>query len=92
MTSLDAARETPRAVAFGTPKARKPGRRHLLPGFGLTFGITALYLVLIVALPLAAMLLKTFSLGWPEFWRIVSSPRAISAYWITFSSAAAAAS
>ena len=73
MTSLDTARETPRAVAFGTrlPKVRKPGRRHLLPGFGLTFGITALYLVLIVALPLAAMLLKTFSLGWPEFWRIV---------------------
>ncbi len=93
MTSLDTARDTTRAVAFGTrlPKARKPGRRHLLPGFGLTFGITTLYLVLIVALPLAAMLLKTFSLGWPEFWRIVSSPRAISAYWITFSSAAAAA-
>ncbi len=65
--------------------------KHLLPGFNLTLGVTLTYLVLIVALPLSAMLLKTGALGWGEFWRIVSSPRAISAYWITFSSAAAAA-
>jgi len=71
--------------------ARAARQRHLLPGFGLTFGVTSSYLVLIVLLPIAAMLLKTATLGWPEFWRIISSPRAISAYWITFSSAAVAA-
>lgn len=66
-------------------------RKHLLPGFGLTFGVTTSYLVLIVLLPIAAMLLKTTSLGLPEFWRIVSSQRAISAYWVTFTSAGIAA-
>lgn len=65
--------------------------RHLLPGFGLTSGVTLLYLAIVVVLPLSAMLFKTSGLGWPEFWRIISSPRALAAYWITFSSAAAAA-
>lgn len=69
--------------------ARK--QRHLLPGFNLTLGVTLTYLALIVVLPLSAMLLKTGGLGWAEFWRIVSGPRAMSAYWITFSSAAMAA-
>src|SRR6218665_2489914 len=69
----------------------KSRRRHLLPGFGLTLGVTLLYITLIIAIPLATMLFKTASLGWPEFWRIVSGPRAQAAYWITFSSAAVAA-
>lgn len=61
--------------------------KHLLPGFGLTMGVSLLYLTLIVLLPLTAMLLKVAGMGWPEFWRIISSRRAIAAYQITFSSA-----
>ena len=41
---------------------RTKGKRHLLPGFGLTMGVTLLYLAVIVVIPLAAMLLKTSSL------------------------------
>lgn len=67
--------------------ARALKQRHLLPGFGLTLGVTMLYLTVIVVLPLAAMLLKSSSLGWDELWRIVSSRRALSAYGITFGSA-----
>jgi sulfate transport system permease protein len=65
-------------------------RRHLLPGFGLTMGITLLYLGVIVLLPLIAMITKTASLGWPEFWRIATMPRSLAAYRITFGSAAIA--
>ncbi len=61
--------------------------KHLLPGFGLTLGVSMLYLTVIVVLPVAAMLLKTASIGWDELWRMVSSRRSISAYSITFSSA-----
>ena len=68
-----------------------PRQKHLLPGFRLTAGVTLTYLTLIVALPVAAMLLKSAGMGPAEFWRIVSSPRAVTAYWVTFSSAAAAA-
>jgi sulfate transport system permease protein len=65
--------------------------KHLLPGFGLTLGVSMLYLTVIIALPLLAMLLKVGGMGWEEFWRIVSSNRALAAYRITFSSALIAA-
>ena len=61
--------------------------KHLLPGFGLSMGISLFYLTLVILLPLAAMLLKVAGMGFPEFWRIVSSNRALAAYRVTFSSA-----
>lgn len=64
--------------------------KHLLPGFGLTLGVSMLYLTVIVALPLLAMLLKVGGMGWEEFWRIVGSNRSLAAYRITFTSALAA--
>lgn len=66
----------------------RPGKtKHLLPGFGLTMGVSLFYLTLIILLPIAAMLLKLGGMGWEEFWRIISSRRAVAAYQITFSSA-----
>lgn len=65
----------------------QPRSKHLLPGFGLSMGISLFYLTLIILLPLAAMLLKVAGMGLPEFWRIVSSNRALAAYRVTFSSA-----
>ncbi|WP_172123165.1 MULTISPECIES: sulfate ABC transporter permease subunit CysT [unclassified Devosia] len=62
-------------------------RNNLLPGFGVTLGTTLLYLGIIILLPIAAMLLKVAGMGPAEFWRIVSSPRSLAAYRITFSSA-----
>mgnify|MGYP001197128878 CR=1 FL=1 len=64
-----------------------PRSKHLLPGFGLTMGISLFYITLVVLLPIAAMLLKVGGMGFPEFWRIVSSNRALAAYRVTFSSA-----
>jgi len=65
-------------------------RNSVLPGFGLTLGCTLLYLAVIVALPLLAMILKTASLGWSDFWRIVTSERALATFRITISAAAVA--
>ena len=64
--------------------------KHLLPGFGLTLGVSMLYITIIIALPLLAMLLKVGGMGFEEFWRIVASNRSLAAYRITFSSAAIA--
>ena len=61
--------------------------KHLLPGFGLTLGVSMLYITVIIALPLLAMLLKVGGMGFEEFWRIVASNRSLAAYRITFSSA-----
>lgn len=61
--------------------------KHLLPGFGLTLGVSMLYMTIIILLPLLAMLLKVGGMGFEEFWRIVASNRSLAAYRITFSSA-----
>ena len=65
-------------------------RRRVLPGFGLSLGVALSYISIIIALPLAAMLLKTASLGWEEFWRIVTSERALATYRVTLTAATAA--
>jgi len=65
-------------------------RNSVLPGFGLTLGCTLFYLTVIVALPLLAMIMKTASLGWSDFWSIVTSDRALATYRVTLSTAALA--
>jgi sulfate transport system permease protein len=65
-------------------------RRHALPGFGLTLGISLSYLGLIVLLPLAALALKTATLSPAQFWTVVASPRALASYRVTFGCAALA--
>jgi sulfate transport system permease protein len=56
----------------------------VIPGFGLTLGYTVFYLSLIVLLPISALFLKTATLGWGEFWAIVSDPRVVASYRLTF--------
>src|SRR3954452_12348633 len=59
------------------------GRRRwlgVLPSFGLSLGIRLLYLSLLVLIPLAALFIKTASLTPDQFWRTVTSPRALAAY------------
>lgn len=64
----------------------------VLPGFGLTLGYALLYLSLIVLLPLLALVLKTASLSWADFWRTVSDPRVVASYRLTFGASLLAAS
>src|SRR6186713_2295333 len=67
-------------------------RRHsVLPGFNLTLGYTLLYLSLIVLIPLSALVFKTFTLNWDQFWAAVSSPRVVASYRLTFGASLIAA-
>lgn len=65
-------------------------KKTIMPGFGITLGCTLLYLTVIVALPLLALVLKTASLGFADFWAIISSPRAVATYKLTLLASAAA--
>lgn len=65
-------------------------RRRIMPGFGLTAGVTLTYLGVIVLAPLAALLLKATGLGPVELWRGITSPRAVASYQLTFACAFAA--
>ncbi len=64
--------------------------RRILPGFPLALGITLVYVSIIVVLPLGALVFKAASLGFEDYWRIVSSPRAVASYRVTALSALAA--
>lgn len=66
-------------------------RRRVLPGFGLTLGFALLYLSLIVLIPLAALVMKTVTLGWADFWRLALAERTLAALRISFGSAFLAA-
>src|SRR5918912_375235 len=66
-------------------------RRTPLPGFGLSLGITILWLSLIVLIPLSAVFVKSLSAGRHVFWAAAFSPRALAAYRLSFGGAAIAA-
>lgn len=66
-------------------------QHSIIPGFNLTLGVTVTYLSLVVLLPLAALVAKTTSLSWAEFWAITTSPRILAACKLSFGCAAAAA-
>jgi sulfate/thiosulfate transport system permease protein len=67
-------------------------QKSILPGFGLSLGFTIVYLSLIVLIPLSAIFLKTSSLTWPQFWHVVTAPRALASYRLSFGASAIAAS
>jgi len=62
-------------------KLREPS---VLPGFGITLGLTLTYLALIVLIPLSGLFITTAGVSFAEFWKTVTSARVISAYYISF--------
>jgi len=56
----------------------------VLPGFGITFGYSLLYLSLIVLIPLAALVARPTELGWAGFWAVVTAPRVLAALKLSF--------
>lgn len=73
------------AIAGVLPgQVQKRAQKRVLPGFNLTLGYTLFYLCLIVLIPLSALVLKTFTLSWEQFWTAVASPRVVASYQLTF--------
>ena len=64
--------------------AKERKTRSALPGFGLTMGYTLLYLSLIVLIPLAVLVIRSFRGGWEEFWLAATAPRVLASYRLTF--------
>jgi len=66
-------------------------RRRVLPGFGLSLGITLFYLTGIVLIPLLALIIRPFTLGFDGFWAAISTPRVLASLRLSFGMAALAA-
>jgi sulfate transport system permease protein len=63
----------------------------ILPGFGLTLGYTTFFLSAIVLVPLAALIMKTATMGWSDFVRVLLDPRAVASYRLSFGASMLAA-
>lgn len=66
-------------------------RSRVLPGFGLSLGFTLAYVSFIVLIPLAAVFIKSFGIGWDGLWEILISERILKSLQLSFSSALIAA-
>ena len=63
----------------------------VLPGFPLALGLTLAYLGVIVVVPLAALVLKPWSLGALGVWHELTEPRVLAALRLSFGASALAA-
>jgi sulfate transport system permease protein len=59
-------------------------QRSALPGLPLTLGLTIFYLSLVICLPIATLVAKAADLGLDRYLAVVSSPRAVAAFEVTF--------
>lgn len=85
--SLDAS-----SSMVAAPSARFRRAHSVLPGFGLTLGLTLLWLSLVVLIPLAALFLKTAELPPERILAILTAPRTLNALKISFGLSLVAAS
>lgn len=74
------------ASGFGSRKTWR-----VLPGFGLSLGYTLVYLSLLVLIPLSAVFFKASHLTWEQFWTVVTAPRVLASYQLSFGAALLAA-
>jgi sulfate transport system permease protein len=65
--------------------------RSVIPGFGITFGFTTFFLSALVLLPLTALVLRGTGMDWTRFIAVVTDPRALASYKLTFGASLLAA-
>ena len=66
-------------------------KRSVIPGFGLTMGITVAMLSIFILIPLASVLGYSFRLSPTEFWELITRPNVIQAFATSIGCAFAAA-
>ena len=54
--------------------------KSVIPGFGLTMGITVTLLCLVVLIPLCSLVIYTAKLSFSDFWATVTDPRVLASY------------
>lgn len=67
----------------GMKQLRK--QKRVIPGFGLTLGITVSMLGVIVLIPLLSLIIYTAKLSWREFLEVVTAKRVLYAFWVSVS-------
>lgn len=63
----------------------------IIPGFGLSFGITVSYISILVLLPLSMIFINSLDIGFKEIINILGEPRVLAAFKVSFLAAFLAA-
>lgn len=79
------------SASLRLPAALRGVRRHALPGFGLSVGLTLAWLGLIVLIPLAALAIKPWEIGIGGVLAVLAEPRVLAAFRLSFGAALLAA-
>ncbi len=66
-------------------------RKRVIPGFGMSLGITMAYLGVIVCIPLALLFVKTAAGDWEQIWSIVTNDRVIKSFEVSLTTSICAA-
>ncbi|WIX34370.1 sulfate/thiosulfate ABC transporter permease CysT [Salinicola sp. JS01] len=70
---------------------RRQASRRVLPGFGLSLGVTLTFVSLILLLPLTSLVGQLSQLSLSQYWFLISDPRILASYRVTLLAAAVAA-
>ena len=71
-------------------RAGVPVSRRVLPGFGLSLGVTLFFISLVLLLPISGLVIHTAGMGWEQFWFVVTDPRVVASFKVTVLAALAA--
>ncbi|WP_303128107.1 sulfate ABC transporter permease subunit CysT [Ruminococcus callidus] len=68
----------------------KKGSKRVIPGFGLSLGVTLSVLSIVVLIPLASLVVYTAKLSPAEFWETITRPRVLASFRVSLLTAFAA--
>ena len=76
----------------GRPSKRlsAPATKRVLPGFGLSLGISLFFISLVLLLPISGLFIRAAGMGWEQFWFVITDPRVVASYKVTVLAALAA--
>ena len=66
-------------------------KQQIVPGFGVSMGVTISLLSLVVLIPLASLVMSVVGMDWGYFWATVTDARVMAGYQVSFFSAFVAA-
>jgi sulfate/thiosulfate transport system permease protein len=62
---------------------KRSRRKQVIPGFGISMGVTLTLLSLIVLIPMASLVINASSMGFSTFWETVTDKRVLSGYYVS---------
>lgn len=62
----------------------KRNKKRVIPGFGLTMGVTITMLSIVVLIPLASLVVYSSQLGLKDFFAVITRRRVLSSFYVSF--------